>query len=140
MQSYTSPQKSAGLVVIAENKILLCHPTNTKWVNTFTIPKGHIEEGETPEDAAIRETLEEVGLSVKKKQMEDGGVIEYRDKSGLLFKTVYYFLVKLPKIDEEIISRYKLQEEEINWAGFLNKKEADKKIFWRFKPFLNYLT
>jgi 8-oxo-dGTP pyrophosphatase MutT (NUDIX family) len=31
----------------------------------WTFPKGHVEAGESPEEAAVRETKEETGLSVK---------------------------------------------------------------------------
>jgi ADP-ribose pyrophosphatase YjhB (NUDIX family) len=35
---------SAGLVLIADNKILLCHPTGQKWWNSYSFPKGHVEK------------------------------------------------------------------------------------------------
>jgi ADP-ribose pyrophosphatase YjhB (NUDIX family) len=52
---------SAGLVIIQDNKILLGHPTGAKWTNTFSIPKGEVQEGESLFDAAFRETREEFG-------------------------------------------------------------------------------
>ena len=36
-------------------------PTGTKIL--WSLPKGHIEEGETPEQAAIREVAEETGIN-----------------------------------------------------------------------------
>ncbi|MDD2435497.1 MAG: NUDIX hydrolase [Bacilli bacterium] len=43
-------------------KILLVkHPKFNKWVQ----PGGHIEDDETPEEAALRETYEETGVRVK---------------------------------------------------------------------------
>lgn len=55
-------KESAGLVILYDNKILLAHPTGQRWYGTYSIPKGHIEEGEDRLDAAIRETQEEIGL------------------------------------------------------------------------------
>ena len=52
-----------GLVVNGEGKVLLV--TSHKWFDRFTIPGGHIELGETMEDAVKREVREEVGLEVR---------------------------------------------------------------------------
>ena len=130
---------SAGLVIIADNKILLCHPTGQKWFGSYSIPKGHLEDGEDLLEAAIRETYEELGLKFEINQIEPNseGYINYRDENGELYKRVYFYIIELEKpID---IDKNKLQKEEIDWAGFLNKEEAEKRIFWRFKPLLNYL-
>lgn len=65
------------------------------------------------------------------------GYINYKDKKGEIYKRVYFFVILL---DEELkIDKNKLQKDEVNWAGFLTKKEAEKRIFWRFKPLLKYL-
>ena len=130
---------SAGLVIIYDNKILLVHPTGQKWHGSYSIPKGHVEEGEEYLDAAIRETQEEVGIKFKPNQIKPNseGYINYRDENGKLYKRVYFYIVELKEhID---IDRKKLQKEEIDWAGFLSKEEAEKRIFWRFKSLINYL-
>lgn len=57
----------------------------------WLIPKGHIEEGETIEEAAIREVGEETGLKnikISKKL----GVKERLSFSGDEYKTIHYFL------------------------------------------------
>jgi len=131
---------SAGLVLTYDNKILLVHPTGSKWWGTYSIPKGGEEEDDDDIlETAYRETNEEVGLNLDpinyKPQSE--GYINYKNKDGEIYKRVHFFIVPL---DEEIIiNRNKLQKEEIDWAGFLDKKEAEKRIFWRFKPLLNFL-
>lgn len=132
-------KNSAGLVVIQDNKILLVHPTNSPWWGTYSLPKGKIDKGEEPLEAAIRETKEETGIKIKKKHIHRtyDGVIEYRDNKGKLYKRVYYF-VAFPKklIDKK---DFKPQYEEVDWVGFLSKKEAEKRIFARFKPILKFL-
>ena len=57
-------------------------------------PKGHLEQGETSEQAAIREVEEETG--VKAEIIEKIGQTEYfyYEKSERVFKTVVYFLMK----------------------------------------------
>ena len=107
---------SAGLVIIYDNKILLVHPTGQKWYGSYSIPKGHVEEGEEYLDAAIRETQEEVGIKFKPNQIKPNseGYINYRDENGKLYKRVYFYIVELKEhID---IDRKKLQKEEIDWA------------------------
>jgi 8-oxo-dGTP pyrophosphatase MutT (NUDIX family) len=54
--------QSAGAVVIIVGRCLaLRRADRDEWV----FPKGHMEEGERPEDAAIREVREETGLEIE---------------------------------------------------------------------------
>jgi len=130
---------SAGLVVIQDNKMLLVHPTNSPWWGTYSIPKGGVDKKEDALEAAIRETFEETGIKIKRKHISstDNGYIDYTDNKGKVYKRVYYF-VAYPKKPIEKES-FKPQFEEVDWAGFLSKNEAKKRIFGRFKPLLNYL-
>jgi predicted NUDIX family NTP pyrophosphohydrolase len=131
--------ESAGLVILYDNKILLAHPTGQKWYGTYSIPKGHIEEGEDRLEAALRETQEELGIKFDEDQVEPNseGYINYRDENGELYKRVYFYIIELNKPIN--IDKTKLQKDEIDWAGFLTKEEAEKRIFWRFKPLLVYI-
>ncbi len=52
--------KSCGAAIIHDNKILLIKDSANNW----QFPIGHIEEGETEEQTAVREVKEEVGLSI----------------------------------------------------------------------------
>ncbi len=51
---------SAGTICFKNRDVLLI-----KYVSNYSFPKGHIEEGETEEEAAIRETEEETGIEVE---------------------------------------------------------------------------
>ncbi len=56
-------QLSSGFLIRSGTKFLLCRSGGSdKW----TIPKGHVEEGETTLEAAYRETKEETGLDLQK--------------------------------------------------------------------------
>lgn len=55
-----------GVIITEENKILLQHRTDE---DNWCIPGGVMEIGETFEETAKRETLEETGLTVKDLQL-----------------------------------------------------------------------
>ena len=60
----------------------------------WSLPKGHIEEGETPEMAAIREVAEETGINSEIARAL--GVIDFWFMAGgkRIHKTVHHFLFK----------------------------------------------
>jgi 8-oxo-dGTP pyrophosphatase MutT (NUDIX family) len=132
-------QESAGLLIIHNNKMLLVHPTNAPWYGTYSIPKGKLEKGETYIDAAIRETKEETGIKIKLNQInKTPHKIQYKNEKDKIYKELTYFLVNLNydiKIDKN-----KLQLNEIDWAGFVDKDEAISRIFWRFEEMLKFLN
>lgn len=49
---------SAGVVVVCNDEFLLLHHDIGHW----DLPKGHIEKGESVEQAALRELVEETGI------------------------------------------------------------------------------
>jgi len=136
---------SAGIVIIKDEKILLCHPTNARWQGTYSIPKGGLEEGEENFDAALRETQEEVGIIIPVEMLRlmkrTESYIDYKDKKGKTYKRVYYYALDVSYSDKypDVLPKEQLQLEEVDWAGFLDYEEAEKKIFWRFKPILELI-
>jgi ADP-ribose pyrophosphatase YjhB (NUDIX family) len=128
---------TAGLAIIQNGSILLGHPTGSKWYGAYSIPKGEVEKGEDLLAAAIRETREEVGLTIDPKDIEDTEprYIDYKDKAGQVYKRVYYFIVNpSTPISSDALTPDK---KEIDWAGFILKDKAAERIFWRLKPILD---
>lgn len=90
---------AGGLVVDATGtKGLLIGRIDAKDVNRerllWSLPKGHIEEGETPEQAAVREVKEETGI--ESEIDKSLGVIDFwfMASGKRIHKTVHHFLFK----------------------------------------------
>jgi ADP-ribose pyrophosphatase YjhB (NUDIX family) len=60
----------------------------------WSLPKGHIEEGETPEEAALREVAEETGIESNIEKSL--GVIDFWFMAGgkRIHKTVHHYLFR----------------------------------------------
>ena len=87
-------------------------PTGKKLL--WSLPKGHIEEGETPEQAAIREVAEETGIDSQITQSL--GVIDFwfQQDKVTIHKTVHHFLI-LAKSGELVAQEGEVDE--IAWVG-----------------------
>lgn len=135
---------SAGIAIIYKDKILLAHPKGASMDRMWGIPKGKIEEGETKVEAASRETLEEVGISIDPSILKNDREIVYKSKKGKSYKRVYYYTHKIKSLSEIglnslEINKEQLQPSEINDAKFMTKEEAKDIIFWRFKEILDLI-
>ncbi|QGZ61097.1 NUDIX hydrolase [Paraburkholderia acidisoli] len=75
---------SCGIVLLdPEGRVLLAHATGT---NHWDVPKGQGEPGETEQDSARREMVEETGIAVDAARLVDLGRFAYRrDKDLHLF-------------------------------------------------------
>jgi len=125
---------SAGGIVFKKDKnkirYLLIKDSGNKW----TIPKGHIEEGEDPRVAALREIKEETGLSKLEiaRELEPTRYFFCRGKE-IILKTVYLFL-----IESEEEERLKPDKKEIKGAMWFTDKDAVKNIgYHNIKDMLN---
>jgi len=58
-----SMRTRAGIILIEDNKVALIE-RHRAGLDYFVFPGGGVDEGETPEQAALRETMEELGLKV----------------------------------------------------------------------------
>ncbi|MBM3669558.1 MAG: NUDIX hydrolase [Actinobacteria bacterium] len=88
-------ETSAGGLVLDERRrgaLIGRHDRRGRMV--WSLPKGHIEEGETPEAAAIREIQEETGISGS--IVAPLGVIDFwfMAENRRVHKTVHHFLLR----------------------------------------------
>jgi len=88
-------EASAGGVVIRENagswEVAVIRPHGRA---LWALPKGHVDPGETPEQTATREVLEETGLTAS--LMTSLGEIRYvyQFRGQRIFKRVHFFLFR----------------------------------------------
>ncbi|MEP6738985.1 MAG: NUDIX hydrolase [Caldimonas sp.] len=79
--SSRSRRLSCGVVLLTErSEILLCHVTGQRH---WDLPKGGIHAGESPGQAALRETREETGLQLAEEGLLDLGRHAYTGKKDL---------------------------------------------------------
>jgi ADP-ribose pyrophosphatase YjhB (NUDIX family) len=76
----------AAILLLQDDKIALIE-RHRQGFHYFTFPGGHVEEGETPEQAAVRETLDELGLEVVIKKLVA--------RMGWQGKWQYYYLAEV---------------------------------------------
>jgi ADP-ribose pyrophosphatase YjhB (NUDIX family) len=93
-------QSAGGVVVDTEGRVLLVSQHGSSW----SLPKGHLEEGETPLEAARREIYEESGVSRLELVRPLGSYSRHRlgadggeDRSEL--KTIHLFLFRTDERD-----------------------------------------
>lgn len=112
----------AGAFIIEDGKVLFL---NHKKYGIWLQPGGHVEEGETPDEAAVRETREETGLEVEVVGNEE----EFDNFSAVDLPKP--FNVNLHEIEEghwhcdfqyiaEIVSKneeYEYKDEDMKWLS-----------------------
>ena len=95
-------------------------PTGTRLL--WSLPKGHIEDGETPEDAAIRGVAEETGITSE--IAKSLGVIDFWFMAGgkRIHKTVHHFLFR------EVGGTLQAQISEVDEVGWFPLAEIVEKL------------
>lgn len=107
-------EKSCGTIVINDNKVLVIRQKQGFW----GFPKGHIEEGESEIQTAIRETKEETNLDVVIED-ETRFCLNYIIEDKQINKYVVYFIAKA--INNDV----KLQIEEIDDIAWVDIEKVE---------------
>ena len=110
-------EKSCGCIILNENKeVLLVHHNKGHW----DFPKGHVEEGETEVQTAIREVKEETNIDVEVNE-KYRYTTEYSPKEDVM-KEVVFFLAK------NINDKRNAQLEEVSEVKWFKFEEAMERI------------
>lgn len=82
MKTQEKPIRNAVRCILIENEkvVVTKYKGSNKKAGYYEIPGGKIEEGETPEEAAIREFKEETGMCVTNLRRRGTLVIEYPNR------------------------------------------------------------
>ncbi len=104
---------AAGGLVRNESGELLMILRNGKW----DLPKGKIDQGESIEQAAVREVQEECGLS-RLQLLQAGGTTyhTYADKERLFLKTTHWFSMSASS-SEKLIPQHDEGIEQVQWMN-----------------------
>ena len=131
-------EKSCGAVVFTRENGTVRYVITESIRHFFGFPKGHVEAGESEEETALREVLEETGLCVS---LIDGFRMEdtysFRNADETIEKQVVYFLGEyerqVPKAQESELSSIRLcdYEEALSLLRFDGQREILKKAHER---------
>ena len=115
---------AAGGIVLSKNKILLVKnkkgDSSADSESWWGYPKGHLEEGEKPSEAAVREVYEETGFEVKIVNNKPVAESRYEiERSGeVLQKTVWFY-------EMEIVESFKNEpDDEIDEIALVDFESA----------------
>lgn len=134
---YPKYEKTSGAVLYTEKdneRRYLLVKTKSGHIG---FPKGHVEYGETEKESALREIMEETGISAG---LVDGFRMEYTfttlentEKTGAFYLAFYEYKkseLQQSEIDEEYLLPYEQALERLNW-------QQDKEILKGAESFLN---
>ena len=82
---YLNPRIVAGTIPVLDGKILLCRRAIEPRKGYWTLPAGFMENGESTEQAAVRETLEEAQASVSLRSLFSMITVPHIDQVHIFF-------------------------------------------------------
>ena len=102
---------------------------------------GHVNAGEQPKIAALREIKEEVGLTVDTKDLEFFKLIQARETYKNIQNNEHWYAYFLKLKKDVGTQKFKLQESEVEKVQFFSLKELEtqlRKMPEKFVPHGNY--
>lgn len=116
-------EAAGGYVQNQENQLLVFYRRGS-----WDMPKGKIDAGETPEEAAVREVQEETGLvnlGLNEFLLHTWHTYEHKDRQ-ILKKTWWY---RMHTADTQLIPQTEEDIEEIRWVNPQTWIEQEKEVY-----------
>jgi 8-oxo-dGTP pyrophosphatase MutT (NUDIX family) len=115
---------SAGGVVVRGDEVVVIVPTRRAADGTrvLSLPKGHVDPGETPLQAAGREVREETGVVAEPVRELGESRYWYRRDGRTIGKSVHFYLFRYVR------GKTADHDEEVEEALWIPLKEAEKKL------------
>ena len=115
--------ESVGAVIRAEGEYLLLK--RRKYPYKHSIPAGHLEQGEEPGKAAMREVWEETGLEIEKENAEliFEGEIDDKCRRGADVHGWHLYFIELEDQDVELEPND--EAEYLEWLSYSEIKEKE---------------
>lgn len=105
---------SVNLHIVVDGKILLMRRISQRWMDgKLQIPGGHVDEGESPLVAVLREANEELGLTITSKDVEHLATVVVREDGSEYF-ALQFRLLQPERFTFQIIETEKCSE--LIWA------------------------
>jgi len=124
------PKVGIGVFVVNNDKIILQKRKGAHGAGEWSLPGGHLEFGESWEDAAAREVLEETGLKIKNIKFV-GVTNDIFEKERLHYITIF---MQGETDETNLVLKEPEKAEEIDWFELNNLPEP---FFTPLKNFLN---
>ena len=113
------PARVSSATLILENSVGQALIVKANYKPYWTFPGGIIDEGETPKQAAIRETYEEVGLAIDPKQVVFVAAVNRKSD----YADTYQFIFKAP-LTKQMLNDITLQATEIDTFLLVTKAQV----------------
>lgn len=113
------PKRVSSAAMILENadgKVLV---VKANYKSYWTLPGGVVDPGETPKEAALRETLEEVGIDIHPEAVSFVAVVDRTSERA----QTYQFIFKAP-LAQAMIDHVSLQASEIDEYALVTKDQV----------------
>lgn len=121
--------EAAGCFFSCDNKILFLkrHPSRSQG-NTWGVPAGKLEAGESAKEAVIREIREEVGLDISQEVQEVGKIYIKLASVSYVYHMFYKFYEKYPELqlatEENVEARWVTLDEALELPLISAGREA----------------
>lgn len=119
-------QSAGGVVIDAADRVLLIERT-VDGVHEMRLPKGHIDPGETPERAAVREVCEETGYCDLQIVRDLGwSTVSFETSQEIVTRDERYYVMAL-RSDRRQLPQFQTEREALytnRWAVSLAEAEA----------------